>query len=308
MALDTLDKMCNIEEWHSKGFTGKGVTVWVMEGWTDHSRCCRKRVLDAAPEANVIIGAPGRSIRGGKIQYYIAYEFDEHGNRGEQMDIEDFIRAHNIRVITSSTMPDSFGTTGTVLGDFWADLIERYDLCVFRASANDSKKDKDFSRNVAWIVGALVWRNGKPVRASYSNGGQGLDFSESVGWWNGTSSATPFLAGKCAVLLQRYPRMTYKEVYEYLKAHVDDLGDKGEDPLYGHGWFTFPPVGEVPKGDDDVPEITTTKVLVDGVIKEVKRVMVNNENYIRLRDMEDVLGICDVDYDAEKNLPIVRKG
>lgn len=36
--------------------------------------------------------------------------------------------------------------------------------------------------------------------------------------------------------------------------------------------------------------------------------MVNNENYIRLRDMEDVLGICDVDYDAEKNLPIVRKG
>ncbi len=57
-----------------------------------------------------------------------------------------------------------------------------------------------------------------------------------------------------------------------------------------------------------MPEITKTKVLVDGQIKEVKRVMVNNENYIRLRDMEDVLGICDVDYDAEKNLPIVRKG
>lgn len=54
-------------------------------------------------------------------------------------------------------------------------------------------------------------------------------------------------------------------------------------------------------------KIGKTKVLVNGVIKEVKRVMVNNENYIRLRDMEDVLGICDVDYDAKRNLPIVRK-
>lgn len=53
--------------------------------------------------------------------------------------------------------------------------------------------------------------------------------------------------------------------------------------------------------------ITKTKVLVNGKIIEVKRVMVNNENYIRLRDMDDVLGICKVDYDKEKNLPIVKK-
>lgn len=53
--------------------------------------------------------------------------------------------------------------------------------------------------------------------------------------------------------------------------------------------------------------INKTKVLVDGKIIEVKRVMVNNENYIRLRDMDDVLGICKVDYDKKQNLPIVKK-
>ena len=52
--------------------------------------------------------------------------------------------------------------------------------------------------------------------------------------------------------------------------------------------------------------ITTTKILVNGEEKTVRRVMVDDENYIRLRDMEDVLGIVDVEYDAEKNLPIVN--
>lgn len=54
--------------------------------------------------------------------------------------------------------------------------------------------------------------------------------------------------------------------------------------------------------------ITTTKVLVNGKAIDVKRVMVNDENYIRLRDFDDVLGICKVDYDKKKNLPIVKKG
>lgn len=53
--------------------------------------------------------------------------------------------------------------------------------------------------------------------------------------------------------------------------------------------------------------ITKTKILVNNKIIEVKRVMVNDENYIRLRDFDDVLHICRVDYDKEKNLPIIRQ-
>lgn len=54
-------------------------------------------------------------------------------------------------------------------------------------------------------------------------------------------------------------------------------------------------------------KIGKTKILVNNQIIEVKRVMVNNENYIRLRDFDDVLHICKVDYDKDKNLPIVKK-
>ena len=54
-------------------------------------------------------------------------------------------------------------------------------------------------------------------------------------------------------------------------------------------------------------KITSTKVLVNGVEKSVNRVMVNNENYIRLRDFDDVLGVCKIDYDSKKKLPIVKK-
>lgn len=301
--LRPLDKASNVELWHDHGITGKGITVWVMEDWTDHSRSCSRRVREAAPDATVIIAAPARSLKDGEIASYNVYAFDENGNKGEPIPLEDFIRSRNVRVITSSTSPDHFGKSGTVIGDYWMVIIDKYDLSVFCCSANDSKKDKDFRKNTAWKVGALVERKGKPVRAGYSNGGEGLDFIESVGWWNGTSSATPFLAGKAALILQRYPDMTHERVYEYMRINADDLGDPGEDPLYGHGWVILPDDFK----EEDV-EITKTKVLVDGNVIEVKRVMVNGENYIRLRDFDDVLGICKVDYDPQRNLPIIKKG
>jgi hypothetical protein len=153
------------------------------------------------------------------------------------------------------------------------------------------------------MVGALVTSSKDEIKkAGYSNGGEGLDFAESVGWWAGTSSATPYLAGKCALVRQRFPHFNRFEVYEYMKEHCQDLGDTGEDKLFGNGLFILPTIEE-----DEEVEITKTKVLVDDKIVEVNRVMVNDENYIRLRDFDDVLGICKVDYDAKKKLPIVKK-
>ena len=51
--------------------------------------------------------------------------------------------------------------------------------------------------------------------------------------------------------------------------------------------------------------VTETKIKVDGKIKTVQRILKDGENFVRLRDMEDVLGVVDVEYDAAADMPVV---
>lgn len=314
------NEFSNIPNWWEHGYTGKGVAVWNMEGYTSHSghgKTSRKRIFGSAPDATVLSGSVTYASSVTELKNpTVLWEQDEDlsGKNQIRVPLEEFIATHNIKVINASLSPAPFSYPGYKTHPEWKRLIEKYDLCCFASSANDSNRDKAFDNSDYgwWYVGACYFFGGHEDdirRHGYSNGGEGLDFIDFTGDWSGTSSSSPYLAGKCALVRQRFPRFNRFQVYEYMKQNCMDLGDAGEDKLFGHGLFILPPIKEdvKPKGDDDV-EITKTKVLVDGVIKEVKRVMVNNENYIRLRDMEDVLGICDVDYDAEKNLPIVRKG
>lgn len=50
--------------------------------------------------------------------------------------------------------------------------------------------------------------------------------------------------------------------------------------------------------------ITKTKIEINGKIKEVDRILKNDENFVRLRDLSDVLH---VEYDSQRKLPIVRR-
>ena len=56
--------------------------------------------------------------------------------------------------------------------------------------------------------------------------------------------------------------------------------------------------------DDEV--VDKTKVLFNGKEFEVTRIMKDGVNYVKLRDLDDVLGIVDVDYDNDKKLPIIK--
>lgn len=53
--------------------------------------------------------------------------------------------------------------------------------------------------------------------------------------FNGTSMATPHVAGVAALILQQYPTSTPDEVKHLLEATATDLGAPGRDQLYGSG-------------------------------------------------------------------------
>lgn len=298
---------CNLPQWWEAGYTGKGITVLDCESLTSHGKKSRQRILDAAPDATVINGTINTGTKNGVVSYRVNVE-NLDGTR-ENVPIEELIERHNIRILSASWSPDPFKRQGET-GKYITALQEKYDLCIFASSGNDGKRNLDFTDHLnSWMVGALNGSVTNIKKASYSNGGAGLDFADFTGEYSGTSFSAPYLAGKAALLLQRWPDMTRDDMYDYMQSHCLDLGETGEDDLFGHGLFILPDVGESPKEEEkdmEDPKITTTQVLVNGEIKTVRRVMVNNENFIRLRDMDDELGICEVDYDAARNLPIVR--
>jgi len=80
-------------------------------------------------------------------------------------------------------------------------------------------------------------------------------------WMQGTSMATPHVAGLAALLFSLNPRLTNAQVRALIETNVDDLGTAGWDPYFGSGRINArkalaaaapPPLGEWPAGCQDL--------------------------------------------------------
>ena len=236
------NEYCGVSEWHSKGFKGQGITVWNCEKRTDdHGSQSAQRVLDSAPECNLITGTV--SMRSNVTAVTMCEVVDE--NRCHH-DIHEWIQKNNVRIITAS-LKDLFEDNDESRGKFWQDIVEQYGIVLINSAGNDGNKNFDFSKRVAWHIGALTLTDGKPKRAGYSSTGEGLDFADLAGWNAGTSFSAPYFAGKCALVLQRFPEFTPQDVYEYMKKCSMDLYTEGEDNLTGWGFPILPVIEDIPK-------------------------------------------------------------
>ena len=76
---------------------------------------------------------------------------------------------------------------------------------------------------------------GVQIHTTDNSGNDGYDSTDYFAAFNGTSSATPHVAGIAALMLSVNPELTPVEVRSILQATAEDLGDPGFDIYYGHG-------------------------------------------------------------------------
>ncbi len=80
---------------------------------------------------------------------------------------------------------------------------------------------------------------------------------------NGTSMASPHVAGFLALLKQKNPTMTNTQLRAELQKYAKDLGNTGRDAFFGYGFLTYESVAQplAPVADTTAPaEVTNTVV------------------------------------------------
>jgi len=219
-----------ITEWHNKGFKGQGIKVWNCESAGGHGACSKQMILDVAPEAEVISADFGFSMGSGGFTSPPTVHYDR------DYDLKEFIQKFQPDIITASIK----GTNYPAWSEYMKDALKDRWMPIFNSASNEGIGDGDtistrFPTELSIVIGALNFPNGVFKRATYSSVGPELDFSQSVGWWDGTSASTPFMAGMMALMMSRYGTMSHYETYKLLKMLSKDLGEPGTDKYYGHG-------------------------------------------------------------------------
>jgi len=132
------------------------------------------------------------------------------------------------------------------MGRFWQEMQDKYNLIFFNSFGNNGNENKDETGDLAIYVQACHLDNkGKPVRDYYSSTGiSDHNFIDFRGWDAGTSFSAPYLAGKTALLVERYGDLTQEDVVQYWKDHAEDLDVEGYDKYTGFGLPVFGDVDE----------------------------------------------------------------
>lgn len=203
------NEFCNIDVFHDHGITGEGIVIWNTEEGNEHCEITNLRLKTVAPGATILNAGIYIRIKNNEI-------VESHVNyKGKRYSVEGFVKEKKVKIISRSK--EGRLTSMDCLFAFYQNLQKKYNLIIFNCAGNDGHDSERYNDEVAILVGACFERNGQIHRCSYSSVSGGVDFVDFVGVWSGTSFATPYLAGKAALLLELYGDMPQAQMYDLLK-------------------------------------------------------------------------------------------
>ena len=238
---DDARKFLGVDVWHKLGYTGKGIAVGSGERYDDegsHGWMVKTVINEVAPDATVhYIPIHDEAMQYSMFSDKRLDEMDELGVSVWTVSVTGFTPS-------SKTFPEKF-----------LDSLKR--RIHFAAIGNDGTHDPGGMPNSPHFYGVGAIRisnwNGQPEREPFSSYSDHLDFMCWDEWsmWDhpldseGTSFASPALAGMCALVNQFFLKkaghvLSSEEMYRFLKDNTTDMQVEGWDRPTGWGYVTLP--------------------------------------------------------------------
>lgn len=232
--LENQKKYLHLTEYHVKGYTGKNIVILNTESLDGHGQMTTKVINDFSPDAKVINSPIGGRISNGVV-LSTTLTID-----GEIIDFEDAIEKYKIKIVTTSIT----GNNIDARLEYFKDIQRRKGTIFVNSAGNDpdevtgiyTKNDCAIAVGAAKLLDDCVTIE----RYNYSAQGEELDFMSFLARGEGTSAASPGLAGIIACLLDKYGDFNQVECVEILKSISIGLGDSGKDIKYGWGLPVLP--------------------------------------------------------------------
>lgn len=259
----------NADRWHSAGYTGKGVTIVLLDGDgkpRNHMRQYYTDVLGTETEY-------GHATNVGHVAHEFAPDarilmFDNKRNKDA---VFEWISEHRAEIDLINV--SLAGIHGMPTPDYLR--YESLGIPIVCASGNDDFSDRiSYPARYDFTIAIGAYSLGLGNVAYYSNEGEKLDAVSLTNihvqrddghTWSvsGTSFAAPSATGLLACYVQwrkdnGLPKLTPEEARKFIHENCTDINEEGRDDKSGYGLFCLPKfipkvVAEVTKEFKDVP-------------------------------------------------------
>lgn len=263
-------EMINVHEARKEGYTGKGVKVAVIDtGVAQHHALTisggtstvrnRSSWIDDHGHGTLVAGiiaGKATSQHSGvapSVKLYAVKALDHKGEGDDisllkaidwsiqnEMDIinlslgapqgsialkEKMDKAYEAGILVVAASGNSGNRSGT--GNT-VNYPAKYESVIAVGAVNSSMERPSFSSTGTEVEFAAP---GKDILSTYLNNEYAVS--------DGTSFAAPHTTGMLAILMQKYPNMTNKQLRKELRNHVQDLGEPGRDQWFGYGLINY---------------------------------------------------------------------